>query len=145
VEKGRIDSTVYEHASLPATVRTLFGLPQSLTARDKAAKTFERNLTLGMPRDDAPMTLPVPGEPDEIHHHRRLLRAGALEQWLRRLVSLGPKSHEPLTLYQQSLVELADRLNEEARAGVTPRAGLIAHEHEAAVHIHESLKRFLGR
>jgi hypothetical protein len=91
------------------------------------------------------MTLPVPGEPDEIRHHRRLLRAGALEQWLRRLVIHGQKSHEPLTLYQQSLVELADRLNEEARAGIAPRAGLISHEHDAAVHIHESLRRFLSR
>jgi phospholipase C len=145
VEKGGIDSTLYEHASLPATVRTLFGLPEALTARDKAAKTFEKNLSLSTARHDAPMTLPVPGEPDEIRHHRRLLRAGALEQWLRRLVSHGQKSQEPLTLYQQSLVELADRLNEEARAGVAPRAGQIAHEHDAAMHIRESLRRFLGR
>jgi hypothetical protein len=90
------------------------------------------------------MTLPVPGEPDEIQHHRKLLRANAFEQWLRGLVNHGEKSKEPLTLYQQSLVELADRLNEESKAGVPPRSGQILHEHEAAVHIHESLKRFLG-
>ena len=90
------------------------------------------------------MTLPVPGEPDEILHHRKLLRANALEQWLRGLVNHGEKSQEPLTLYQQSLVELADRLNEEAKAGVPPRAGQVINEHEAAVHIHESLSRFLG-
>ena len=144
VEKGRIDSTIYEHASLPATVRTLFGLPEALTARDRVAKTFEKNLLRNTPRSDAPMTLPVPGEPDEIHHHRRLLRANALEQWLRGLVDHEQKSQAPLTLYQQSLVELADRLNEEAKAGVPPRAGQVLYEHEAAVHIHESLGRFLG-
>jgi hypothetical protein len=144
VEKGRIDSTIYEHASLPATVRTLFGLPEALTARDRVANTFEKNLSRSTPRSDAPMTLPVPGESDEIRHHRRLLRANAVEQWLRGLVDHGEKSEEPLTLYQQSLVELADRLNEEAKAGVPPRAGQILHEHEAAVHVHESLRRFLG-
>ena len=144
VEKGQTDSTLYEHASLPATVRTLFGLPEALTARDRAANTFEKNLSRSTPRSDTPMTLPVPGEPDEIQHHRKLLRANALEQWLRGLVNHKEKSQEPLTLYQQSLVELADRLNEEAKTGVTPRAGQVQYEHEAAVHIHESLRRFLG-
>ncbi len=123
VEKGQIDSTRYEHASLPATVRTLFGLPEPLTARDRAANTFEKNLSRSTPRSDTPMQLPVPGEPDEIRRHRRLLRAGALEQWLRSLFYRGQESHEPLTLYQQSLVDLADRLNEEARSGLPPCAG----------------------
>jgi hypothetical protein len=90
------------------------------------------------------MKLPVPGQPDEISHHRKLLRTNAFEHWLRGLVNHEEKSQEPLTLYQQSLVELADRLNEEAETGVSPRAGQILHEHEAAVHIHESLRRFLG-
>jgi phospholipase C len=144
VEKGQIDSTLYEHASLPATVRTMFGLPDALNARDRAANTFERNLSRSTPRTDAPMSLPVPGQPDEIRHHRRLLRAGALEQWLRGLVSRGQESQEPLTLYQKSLVELADRLNEEAQSGLSPRADKILREHEAAVHVQESLARFMG-
>jgi phospholipase C len=144
VEKGQIDSTIYEHASLPATVRTLFGLPEALTARDRAANTFEKNLTRSTPRTDAPMALPVPGEPEEIQHHRKLLRANALEQWIRGLIQHGEESQEPLTLYQQSLVEMADRLNEEAKTGVAPRAGQILHEHEAARHIHETVRRFLG-
>jgi len=116
-----------------------------LTARDRAANTFEKNLSRSTPRNDAPMTLPVPGEPDEIHHHRRLLRAGPLEQRLREWLFRGEKSQEPLTLYQQSLVELADRLNEQVQAGVPARAGQILHEHDAAVHIHESLARFMSR
>ncbi len=145
VEKGRIDSTLYEHASLPATVRTLFGLPEALTARDRAAHTFEKNFSRSTARTDAPMKLPVPGEPDEIRQHRRLLRAGTLEQWLRNLLFQGQKSNEPLTLYQKSLVEMADRLNEEGKTGLPPRVGQILHEHEAAVHIHQSLRRFLRR
>ena len=38
VEKGQVDSTIYEHSSLPATIKTLFDLPESLTARDKAGE-----------------------------------------------------------------------------------------------------------
>jgi phospholipase C len=145
VEKGQIDSTVYEHASLPATVRNLFGLPDSLTARDRAANTFEKNLSLKTPRTDTPMRLPVPGKPEEIRHHRKLLRAHPLEHWLRGLVVFGQKSKEPLTMYQQSLVEMADRLNEEAKTDVPPRAGQILREHEATVHLDKSLRRYLGR
>ncbi len=145
VEKGQVDSTVYEHASLPATVRNLFNLPESLTARDKAANTFEKNLSRSTARSDTPMTLPVPGEPNEIRYHRKLLRATAFEQFLRGLVGRQQISQAPLTLFQQSLIELADRLNDEAKANVKPRAGLINYEHEAAIHIHESLRRFLSK
>jgi len=144
VEKGRIDSILYEHASLPATVRTLFGLPDVLTFRDKAANTFEKNLTRSTPRTDTPMTLPVPGNLNEVRRHRRLLRAHPLQELLLGLVVFGHKSKEPVTLDQQSLVELADRLNEEAGAGLPPCAGKTLQEHEAAVHIHKSLRRYLG-
>jgi phospholipase C len=143
VEKGRIDSTIYEHSSVPATIKTLFNLPQGLTARDKAANTFEKNLSRRIPRTDAPLTLPVPGEPDEIRHHRALLRTDALEKWRRGEVQQGEMSQEPLSTFQEALVGLAQRLNKMAhgKAG----AAQIQTEHEAAVHIHESLARFLER
>ena len=91
------------------------------------------------------MTLPVPGEPNEIKYHRKQLRANAFSQLLRGLLDHAQVSQVPLTLFQQSLVELADRLNEETRAGVESRAGHISYEHEAAIHIHESLRRFLSK
>jgi len=37
------DHTTYDHTSLPATIKTMFGLPRFLTARDAAAATFDRN------------------------------------------------------------------------------------------------------
>lgn len=144
VERGKVDSTVYEHASLPATLRVLFDLPSSLTARDKAARTFEKNLKRRTPRADAPLTLPVPGEADEADHHRGLLRANALEQWLRGLIDRQEQSQEPLTLFQQSLVELADRLNDQSKSGIENRAGKITREHDAALHIHDTIRRILG-
>jgi phospholipase C len=43
VGEGRVDHTTYDHTSLLATVKRMFGLPQFLTARDAAASTFEQN------------------------------------------------------------------------------------------------------
>src|SRR5262249_58196692 len=43
VAEGRVDHTVYDHTSIPATIKKLFGLPRFLTARDAAANTFDAN------------------------------------------------------------------------------------------------------
>jgi len=43
VAAGRVDHTVYDHTSVPATIKKMFGLPRFLTARDAAANTFDRN------------------------------------------------------------------------------------------------------
>ncbi len=144
VEQGGVDATVYEHASIPATLRVLFNLPHALTARDRAAHTFDKNLTLPTARTDAPLALPVPGDPQEIEHHRRLLRTNALEQWLHGIIDHDLQSQEPFTPFQQSLVELADRLNQASGSGLPVRAGKITIEHEAAVHIHDTIRRLLG-
>jgi phospholipase C len=143
VERGRVDLTLYEHASIPATLRSLFNLPHALTARDQAANTFEKNISRRSPRTDAPTLLPVPEDQTEIKQLRKLLHVDAHAQALLHKLSGEDESHAPLTLYQQSLVELADRLNNDARANLPAQAGLIDHEHAAAVHVHESLKRFL--
>jgi phospholipase C len=58
IEKGTIDSACYDHASIPATLKALFGLPDFLTRRDARANTFDRILNRTSPRTDAPMTLP---------------------------------------------------------------------------------------
>ena len=52
-------------------------------------------------------------------------------------------SHEPLSTFQEAIVGLAHLLNKKAH-GKAPSAE-IQTEHEAAVHIHESLARFLER
>jgi phospholipase C len=43
VPEGRVDHTVYDHTSVPATIKKMFGLPSFLSARDAAANTFDRN------------------------------------------------------------------------------------------------------
>jgi phospholipase C len=143
VEKGSVDSTVYEHSSLPATIQILFDLPDALTGRDEAANTFEKNLSLSTPRSDTPLTLPVPGEPAESRSHRDLLRTDALEKWRRGEVNQAEVSNEPVSAFQQSLIEIGHLLNKKAHA--KKPADPIQKEHDAAVYVHESLARFLDR
>ena len=57
IRKNLIDHRLYDHASIPATVETLFGL-NPLTKRDAAANNLTWLLTLTAPREDAPALLP---------------------------------------------------------------------------------------
>lgn len=43
VPEGHADHSVYDHTSLPATLKKMLGLPTFLTARDRAANTFDGN------------------------------------------------------------------------------------------------------
>ena len=56
---ARVDDTVYEHSSVPATMTKLFGTT-SLSARDQAAASFDGNFSLTAPRGDAPLSVPLP-------------------------------------------------------------------------------------
>ena len=64
IPAGTIDHTLYDHGSIIATACKLLlkGVPNaSLTDRDRAANTFEGNLTLAAPRTDTPnFTLTAP-------------------------------------------------------------------------------------
>ncbi|MDG2531702.1 alkaline phosphatase family protein [Caulobacter endophyticus] len=59
VAKGTVDHTPYDHASVPATLEALFGLPY-LTQRDKGANTVLSLLKEATPRTDCPTVLPQP-------------------------------------------------------------------------------------
>jgi phospholipase C len=66
IPRGTVDHTVYDHASIPATAKKIFGLPNFLTRRDAAANTLERLCSLEAPRGaDAPRTVPRPS-PDAV-------------------------------------------------------------------------------
>jgi phospholipase C len=58
-----IDHRIYEHASVPATVERLWGLP-NMTDRDKHAQDLTHLLSLSSPRTDAPTTLPPAAAPE---------------------------------------------------------------------------------
>jgi phospholipase C len=57
---GPEPTSQYEHSSIPATVKKIFGLKEFLTKRDAWAGTFESVLTRATPRTDCPEQLPEP-------------------------------------------------------------------------------------
>ena len=59
IPKGLIDSTIYDHSSVLATLESIFGL-LPLTERDKQANTLNHLFSLSEPRKDTPTTLPAP-------------------------------------------------------------------------------------
>jgi phospholipase C len=62
IAKGVVDHTVYDHASVLATVERLFGIAP-LTNRDANAHDVLRLLSLPTPRTDCPATLANPATP----------------------------------------------------------------------------------
>jgi phospholipase C len=65
IRKGTIDHTVYDHSSLIATTTKLLlknVANASLTDRDRAANTFEQNLNLPQPRNEAVSLTAKPSE-----------------------------------------------------------------------------------
>lgn len=78
IKAGTIDHTVYDHASITATVCKLFlqnVANASLTARDRQANTFESNITLDVPRAVEPTFPPLPLAAPINHHLRQLVAA----------------------------------------------------------------------
>jgi phospholipase C len=63
IPKGTVDTTIYDHASVPATLERLFGFGH-LTDRDKAACDLRHLLSLPTPRQDCPTRLPDPAKVD---------------------------------------------------------------------------------
>ena len=64
IGKGVVDHTLYDHASVPATLERLYGL-QPMTDRDRLAKDVLHLLTLPAPRTDCPTVLASPA-PDAL-------------------------------------------------------------------------------
>jgi phospholipase C len=59
VPAGKIDSTQYQHTSVLATLKAIFGLKNFLTKRDQSANNFAHLFDgLSQPRTDTPVTLP---------------------------------------------------------------------------------------
>src|SRR5262245_20109778 len=93
VPEGHVDHTVYDHTSVSATLKKILGLPAFLTARDRAANTFDTNF-LAAPRAEAPTNLSalVTSTPAAVEgrqfsaRHRSLLALAELQS--------SPPAHE---------------------------------------------------
>nr|XP_043623140.1 non-specific phospholipase C3-like [Erigeron canadensis] len=101
---GPHPTSQFEHSSIPATVKKIFGLKSYLTKRDEWAGTFEGVANRTTPRNDCPVTLPDPqkmreDEPDENEK---------LSEFQQELVQLGAVlkgDHKKDTFNPQKLVE----------------------------------------
>jgi phospholipase C len=145
IERGQVDSTVFEHASVPATVKKLFGLPAFLTARDAAAATFESVLSLSTPRTDAPITLPVPRRPRGAQDQRALLHVEASESAARAMGAPEAGSQAPLSEFQEALVQLAGMMGARRHAELALSPAPTRTEHEGAEYVRGRLSSFLER
>jgi phospholipase C len=97
IAAGTIEHTLYDHSSLPATLKSLFGLRAFLTKRDAQANTFEQLCTLDSARSDCPQDLqPI---------------TASLAQAYDSAISVVESQVAAPSDLQRSLVELANELN----------------------------------
>jgi phospholipase C len=103
IRKGRVDHRVYDHTSLLATLKHLFGLPDFLTRRDAQASIFDELDFLEAPRvaDDMPAALAalVPrkaagearsrGAPSDLQRSLLALRAALRLRGIKEAFPLG--------------------------------------------------------
>jgi phospholipase C len=150
IERGTVDLTIYEHASVPAIVKKIFGLPAFLTKRDAAANTFESVLSRETPRTDAPRKLPVPRGPGRVSEQRALLHTPVPLTEVQPRARVRAAAEEPLSEFQEGLLTLADMLEgapEDAGLprALTPLERQTMSEEEAAVHVRLRIGSFIAR
>lgn len=123
---GPTPSSVFEHSSVPATVKKMFNLKSDfLTRRDKWAATFEHVfMERDSPRTDCPEELPSP--PWSLRHS-------------------PPNEEAPLTEWQSELVQLAMTLVSNASTGIQNllQAPKSMNVREASEFVEDATRRFL--
>jgi phospholipase C len=133
IPKGAVDHTQYEHASVPATLKKLFGLSAFLTQRDAAANTFESMISLDQPRTDTPATLPrVPAAASIAARAAKLPFLLNVFQQAQASFT-GAISKAPLSDFQKNLTEMASSIAMEGGVELSAEAPTI--EHAAADHV----------
>jgi hypothetical protein len=139
IPRGTVDSTVYDHTSVSASLNELLDLPEFLTKRDAAAETFGHLIT-DTKRTDAPETLP------RASNTLPAARTTARLETAEVVASLDERSRAPLTEFQQSLIDFTRTLPppEDDRLRVARAANVPADEHAGAVHVREAVQMFLN-
>lgn len=139
VQKGVVSSKVYDHTSVIATVRQLFGgLGAPLTQRDLSANPLG-HLLQATTRTDTPKTLVRPPEPTADAFHADGAIATMTVEHVTADMAAGLASPAPLSEFQVSLIEAANdmRSTQSPRAGVLSLARPVGSEHEGAVHVRD--------
>jgi len=140
IPKGTVDATVYDHASIPATVKGLFQLNDFLTVRDRTSNPLDLSLWSGEMREDTPETLPRHAE---IQAEAEAAKAALTVESVS--ASLDEASEEPLSELQQSLVDLASTFSPEPELQAVAVARPIETEHEGAVEVRAQTQLLFAR
>lgn len=121
---GPTPTSQYEHSSIPATVKKLFGLHSNfLTKRDAWAGTFENYFKIRKtPRTDCPEKLP---------------------EVLKSLRPFGPDEDKSLSEFQVELIQLASQLNGDHVLNTYPDIGKTMTVVEANRYAEDAVARFL--
>jgi len=81
----------YEHSSVPATLKKMFGMNSFLTKRDAWAGTFEHLFSLrSTPRTDCPLSIPEPPEykPSHLKNYEYMQKPNDLTKGFAALASV---------------------------------------------------------
>lgn len=151
IARGTVDHTVYEHSSVPATLKKLFGLPDFLNERDRNVNTFE-GVASGEFRADTPETLPRTASNEKVAGYgMRVLEdpeAGVSRLTLStaRAAGLGDEVDvDPLNDLQKQLVELAHSLDTSPLKLAAPlRAYVPRREISAAAEVRGLVAKFMA-
>uniref|UniRef100_A0A0D9XTS4 Phospholipase C n=1 Tax=Leersia perrieri TaxID=77586 RepID=A0A0D9XTS4_9ORYZ len=119
---GPDPTSQFEHSSIPATVKKIFGLGEFLTKRDAWAGTFETVLTREKPREDCPVTMPEPVRMRE--------------------ASTADAGERGISEFQAELVELAAAINgDHEKEGLVEGKGMTVADADA--YCREVFERFM--
>jgi phospholipase C len=139
-----VDHTQYEHASIPGTLKKVFGLSGFLTKRDAAANTFEGALSLATPRmDTSAMVGRVPHAATAAAHAAKLPFLLTATQ-LAESVAAGVVSRAPLSEFQKSLTDLASTIARSETVDLAAARDFPQNEHDAAEHVRSFASRYFG-
>ena len=140
IPKGAIDHRTFDHTSIAATLKQIFGLPAFLTHRDASAQTFQAIASLDAPRTDIPQNL-------NSSTPASLLQPSAVpvnEDIEAVHLATARMSRAPLSDLQRGIVDLAHTLdlNESVAVRALRTARPIEDEYEGALYVREVAERF---
>lgn len=143
IPKGTVDSTLYDHASIPATIEKLFGL-DPLTERDKHTNDVMSTLSLDKPRTDCPILLndPVPDDVKKTDVEMEMAGRGARGTAARPVSKTLSKESNAVGYLQiivKSQIELLD--SEEEKKALIERCKAIKTEEEATLFAQQEMKK----
>jgi len=130
----------WEHSSVAATLKNMFGLPNFLTNRDAWAASFASTIvTESRPRTDCPVTLPVPGTDLQKQWRQYARRTELTEEMIRQIEHRGEASGAALSDLQYEMLTIARGLTND-----NTNIYSLKTEHQGALYARNQLHKFFN-